>query len=371
MTETHDAKKSPAPLEFHPLADLIPPMSAAEFDGLVADIRAHGLRELIVLYQEKILDGRHRYRACLAAGWTEEDVQTYCVDVHDPDFGWTTRVETDDDARSYVLSANLHRRHLTAEQRRDLVAKLIVAQPEASDRAIAAQARVDHHKVAKVRKAAEATGEISPVEKRKGKDGKTRKQPARQPTPEPTLKAYPRLVETATGNSADPEASAVARKKFYATTEEAAPLTMSVESYGIEVAAPPIAPAKAYAIKVAAPTAPAPTDSTPPAADDIVLQVAADDYINVVCGDTERERNLQTVAYWERALEALALADNPELITDAVLAHCRELAERWARLAEDLAAMRKRAREAQGNAVDPDASAAAMKAAMAAESEVV
>jgi hypothetical protein len=62
-------------------------------------------------------------------------------------------------------------------------------------------------------------------------------------------------------------------------------------------------------------------------------------------------------------------ARQPELITDAVLDKCREITERWGQLCEDLYLVieDKRAREAQGNSTDPDASAEAMKAAMAAE----
>jgi hypothetical protein len=46
-------------LEFHALATLFPLLDGAGFDELVADIRTHGLREPIVLFEGKVLDGRN------------------------------------------------------------------------------------------------------------------------------------------------------------------------------------------------------------------------------------------------------------------------------------------------------------------------
>jgi len=45
-------------VQFHELADVFPLLSEAELDSLTEDIRQHGLREPIVLYQGKVLDGR-------------------------------------------------------------------------------------------------------------------------------------------------------------------------------------------------------------------------------------------------------------------------------------------------------------------------
>jgi len=182
--------------DFHPLADLFPPMEGAEFDALVADIKANGLHDQIVLYDGMILDGRNRYRACVALGWTWGAISEMAVnldsliddvDGEGPGYGGPA---------AYVISANIHRRHLTPELKRNLIAKVIAAQPEKSDRQIAKQVKADHKTVAKARKQAEATGEASPVEKRTGADGKTRKQPAKkadrkQPVPN---KPDPRII---------------------------------------------------------------------------------------------------------------------------------------------------------------------------------
>ena len=80
------------------------------------------------------------------------------------------------------MSANIHRRHLTAEQKRESIAKVLKAQPSKSNRTIAKQAKVDDKTVAVVRGKLEATAEIPQLTKTVGKDGKAR-------TTAPTRKA--------------------------------------------------------------------------------------------------------------------------------------------------------------------------------------
>jgi hypothetical protein len=143
-------------------------MTDEEYATLVADIKANGLQNEIILYDGMILDGRHRYLACLAAG--VPPVTLYGN-------GWIT------DPAAYVISVNFQRRHLTAKQKRDALVKFVATRPEKSDRELARNAKVDHKQISRARKKAEATGAIAPVEKRVGKDGKVRKARAKKARP--------------------------------------------------------------------------------------------------------------------------------------------------------------------------------------------
>ena len=103
----------------------------------------------------------------------------------------TTATELKNDAavRIYIISQNVHRRHLTPEQRQERLEAVIVANPEKSDREIAREAKLqDHKKVGRARKKLESTGAIAPVEKRTGKDGK-----ARTTTPKPKKLTEPQV----------------------------------------------------------------------------------------------------------------------------------------------------------------------------------
>ena len=86
-------------LPFHDAANIFPLLEGEEFDQLVKDIRKYGLREELALLDGKVIDGRNRYRACLLAGVERRYIE----------------IETDDPV-AYVLSLNLHRRHLKPGQ---------------------------------------------------------------------------------------------------------------------------------------------------------------------------------------------------------------------------------------------------------------
>jgi hypothetical protein len=211
----------PEELEFHPIANAFRLMEGEEFDALVADIKANGLKHGICLYEGKILDGRNRYRALQKLGIDPTEHLRY-----------PPKDITDAEARAYVISQNVHRRHLTADQKRDAIAALIKAQPEKSDRALAGELKVGKDTVRRARKKAEATGAVAPVEKRTGKDGKARKQATRKAKSAHTdecnvilgseSEEHPQGLSKCcgapfvAGNGADPEASAEARKAGYA-----------------------------------------------------------------------------------------------------------------------------------------------------------
>jgi ParB-like chromosome segregation protein Spo0J len=91
-------------LTAHDAANIVPSMTADEFRELKKDIKERGLIEPIVLFDGKILDGRNRYKACAELGIAPE---TLTLDEHD----------IGGDPAAYVLSTNLHRRHLTPSQR--------------------------------------------------------------------------------------------------------------------------------------------------------------------------------------------------------------------------------------------------------------
>ena len=85
----------------HPAAELFPMMDAEALQALADDIREHGQREPVILYHGAVLDGRNRLRACELAG--VEPLTCVRDDIASP--------------TTFVLSLNLHRRHLTPAQR--------------------------------------------------------------------------------------------------------------------------------------------------------------------------------------------------------------------------------------------------------------
>ncbi|MGA2256327.1 MAG: hypothetical protein ABSG53_16885, partial [Thermoguttaceae bacterium] len=94
--------------EIHPAASIFPMLSEEEFALFKEDIRVNKQQEDITLFEGKVLDGRHRLRACIEL---RRQVQ------------WAEFTDCPDPI-AYVLSKNLHRRHLTQSQRAQCAAEV-------------------------------------------------------------------------------------------------------------------------------------------------------------------------------------------------------------------------------------------------------
>jgi len=91
----------------HPYADLFPLMADDELRRLADDIAANGQREPIYTIAGAVLDGRNRLKACRLAG-AEPRFEEYAGG----------------DPLGFVISKNLHRRHLSESQRAVVAAEL-------------------------------------------------------------------------------------------------------------------------------------------------------------------------------------------------------------------------------------------------------
>lgn len=93
-------------MKLHPAARLFPDMSAFQFRQLVADIKENGQIEDVLLCDGKLVDGRHRYKACRRLG-----IECKMVNWED------IRPSADASLVDYIISKNLHRRHMNKTQR--------------------------------------------------------------------------------------------------------------------------------------------------------------------------------------------------------------------------------------------------------------
>jgi ParB-like nuclease domain len=95
----------------HPACELLPRMAEKEFRELQRDIGRYGLRHPIIVDEEgTILDGRHRYQAVVRLPGTDLKVEVFRG--------------TEAEKAALVMSENIHRRHLTTDQRAAIAADL-------------------------------------------------------------------------------------------------------------------------------------------------------------------------------------------------------------------------------------------------------
>jgi hypothetical protein len=99
----------PAFLRRHSINKLLPAMTTTEYDQLVMSIESIGIRLPITLFEQQILDGWHRYKACLDAE-VEPRFQVF-----DGSY---------EDAMAHSTAMNFCKSHLTPEQLEAAVARL-------------------------------------------------------------------------------------------------------------------------------------------------------------------------------------------------------------------------------------------------------
>lgn len=97
-------------MQAHPVAKLFPAMDDVALAALARDIHENGLLNPIITHKGLILDGRNRLAACVKAGVEPRYVE------------WDG---TGGSPTEFVVSANIHRRHLTSGQRAMLAQELL------------------------------------------------------------------------------------------------------------------------------------------------------------------------------------------------------------------------------------------------------
>ena len=200
--------------EFHPIVYDYDDLTPTEREAMRTSLKQVGLLQPIVVWQDQIVDGRHRETLC-----REERISRTYKNI-------TPRCPTEEKMREYVRALNQHRRSrtapLTSEEKRAKAAAAIKADPERSDVAIAEElGDVSRPTVHRVRKELEETGVVqrtTPLE-RKSRTGNVG-EGARKTTPpsarasrgldaimlaQPTMeKAAAKLAATATAAPASP-----------------------------------------------------------------------------------------------------------------------------------------------------------------------
>jgi ParB-like chromosome segregation protein Spo0J len=147
-------------IKVHPAADRFRLLEGQALQDLAADIERHGLRHPPVLWRAKdgdpwhLADGRNRCSAM--ALLVEGDVQiegAICL---------ADRREGGD-LNALIRSLNVERRHLSAKEKDDRIAELLVADPTRSDRQIATETGYHKNKVGRVRSGLEDVGAQLPT----------------------------------------------------------------------------------------------------------------------------------------------------------------------------------------------------------------
>jgi ParB-like chromosome segregation protein Spo0J/N6-adenosine-specific RNA methylase IME4 len=148
----------------------MPELARAEYEELKSDIRLRGVMVPIEHDEHgNILDGHHRLKICEELG-----IQDYPTVIR--------AGMTESEKRFHARKLNMARRHLTQEQRREMIRDTLAETPEKSDRQIAEGLGVSNSTVSLARKELEDEGQLCESHTSIGADGKERpRNPNRKP----------------------------------------------------------------------------------------------------------------------------------------------------------------------------------------------
>jgi hypothetical protein len=101
--------KQPDRFTIHPLAEKFPALSDSDYQKLKASIAAYGVFEPIVINEKnQVLDGRHRWKACTELGKMPLTITLRILQ----------KAATEPlSEEQFIYDSNIHRRHLTDDQR--------------------------------------------------------------------------------------------------------------------------------------------------------------------------------------------------------------------------------------------------------------
>ena len=169
---------------------VMPRLTPDEYAELEQSIRENGVQVPITVGPDgRIIDGHHR----------DEIARKY--DLHCPR---VTAQGDEQKLRSLAFSLNLHRRHLTREQKRQIIAESLKADPQLSNREHAKRTGASTTTVGTVRDDMEDDGRLSKLDSRVSGDGRVRPatQPSR-PSPAPEFAPDEEIVPGMTAGQLD------------------------------------------------------------------------------------------------------------------------------------------------------------------------
>jgi hypothetical protein len=244
-------------ISIHPAADMFPMLGDNDLVALGEDIKRNGLTSPIAITIENrkpiLCDGRNRLDAMEIVGlrvrleqtktaaWkflAEELLDDKWVGVPLTRCIGATAAVITGDPTEYIISANIHRRHLTLLQKKELTAALLKDNPGRSNRATGDIVKLDDKTVASVRREMESRAEIPHVDR--VVDTKGREQPVSRPKAsaiparEPTQQQRDigarnaKIIASVTGQSLGDVAESVATAPTTADPGEIAALANAV-----------------------------------------------------------------------------------------------------------------------------------------------